>query len=200
MQLIYKPAIALIAISTVSCYQIEIDLKNHKERNDHFTDFFLKSTNLKLGNNDIDICEKRPYPNDPNYFYFVPVFKAKLYKANDSKEFKAGCLKSLKATLTELSLEQAVIIIEANEARSSTCSDLFIIHTTNINYLTTILKKGKHGIVLRHLSQDDIDEIGVNSIKLLGFCQGIIGSFKSIYMTLKLFIGGFGNSHTSTYP
>ena len=42
------------------------------------------------------MCLKRPNPLNPDIFYFAPVYKAKLYKENDSNEFVSGCLKKIK--------------------------------------------------------------------------------------------------------
>lgn len=200
MNIRFKFLIAVLVISIAASSKAEIDLSNPRERNGYFTDFFLKPTNLKIGNNDVDMCEKRPNPTDPNFYYFLPVFKAKLNQVGDTKDFTSGCFKSMKATLKELNLERTVIELEANDAKTATCSDLFIIHTTNINHLTTVFFKGKHEVVLKNLIQDDLDEIKVNSIKVMGFCQGIIESLKSFYMSLKLYVGGMGKDPEHPIP
>ena len=64
-------------------------------------------SNLKQDPNDsFDMCERRINPSEPNYFYFFPNFKAKLYKEGDVMTFKAGCFQDNTITLKKLTKEK----------------------------------------------------------------------------------------------
>jgi len=139
-----------------------------------------------------DMCLRRVNPQDPNYFYFFPNIKARLFKENDSVEFKGGCFEKNILTLKKLSKEETVIELEASKSRTLFCNDIYLIHTSDINHFKAVITKGKHVIKLKNLSQDDLDEIKVNSIKLVGFCSGVIETLKSLYLTLKMYVGGLG--------
>ena len=181
----------------------EIDLINSKNRKIGYEEYFNKDSNeLKIDNNDYspDLCQKRPNPLDPNYFYVIPIIKAKLYKESQSIEFKSRCFKEVKATINIFSKKLLEINLHTKGKKSLLCTDTFLIHTTNINKIVSILTVGNHKIKIKNLSQNDIDEIKINSIKILGFCQGIISSIKSLFMSIKLYLGGMGLNPKNPIP
>ena len=147
-----------------------------------------------------DMCLRRVNPLDANYFYFFPNIKARLFKESDKVEFKSGCFNKNTLTLKHLSKEKTIIELEASEPKSYFCQDIYIIHTSNINHFKAIFTSGKHIIKLKNLSQDDLDEIKVNSIKLVGFCSGVIETLKSLYLTLKMYVGGLGYDPNHKIP
>ena len=182
----------------------EIDLSNQRNRNDDFLKLFSQSTRNLKDNSDEevseDMCAKRPNPFSPNMFYFIPALKAKLKKVGDQSTFKAGCFKKNIATLTKVSKEELVIELDISEKESVFCNDVLIIHTSNLNNLHANFLKGKHKITLKNLSQDDLDEISINGIKILGFCQGVIGTIQSLIYSLTGFIGGLGYDPNAFFP
>ena len=198
MKVIQFLLLSLSIISLSNCvFKSEFDLKKPIYEGKSFEEQILNSgleNNLFLNGeeNSADMCEKRANPLEPNYFYFLPVFKAKLYKVGDSTEFAAGCFKKTVATLTELSLEKMVITLQTSEPASLFCQDLYILHTTSVNHITAVFYQGTHEITIKNLSQDDLDEIKVNSVKVLGFCQGLLASLKSLFISLEMFVGGMG--------
>ncbi|MCQ2816174.1 MAG: hypothetical protein MJ252_02800 [archaeon] len=174
---------------------------NLKEGRTNFLEKILEHHNLKTETKaSNDMCERRINPLEPNYYYFLPMIKAKLYKEGDSFEFKAGCFKKNTATLKEIKGNSMTIIINADEPESLLCHDLYIMHTTNINQLYSVFNRGDHEIIIENLSQDDLDEIRVNSIKVMGFCQGIAASLRSLVMSLLLYVGGMGNDPENPIP
>ena len=192
-----KGFLALLLLSSTLCGFLERD-----DMNSAFESLFKSDShhNLKTEMGSFDMCEKRVNPSEPNYFYFFPNFKAKLYKVGDVQTFKSGCFKNNTLTLTSLSEEGAVLTLVAKEPVSLFCNDVYVVHTSNINHLTSIFFKGTHRITLKTITQDDLDEIKVNGLKLLGFCQGMIDTMKSLYMTLAMYIGGLGSDPNATIP
>ena len=177
------------------------DLSQEITRNGEFSKLFSKNLRfLKTNDLSSDNCDRRVNPFDPNAFYFLPVFKAKLYKKGDKVEFKSLCFKKNTATLKEISLEKLTIELETTEKTSFLCQDTYILHTTNINLIQTFIFPGTHEITLTNLTQDDLDEIKVNGIKLVGFCQGLISSLRSLFETLKAFVGGLGYDPEAVFP
>ena len=179
----------------------QFDLLDSKSRNSDLLNLFSSSNrNLKEETPSPEMCQARPNPLNPDIFYFAPVYKAKLFKENDSNEFVSGCYKKNNATLKKLSKEETIIEIESYEKTYLFCNDIFIIHTSNINKLTVLSLTGKHTIKLKNLSDDDMDEIKLNSIKIMGFCQNMISSLKSLFYSLEAFIGGLGNNPDHIIP
>ena len=177
------------------------DLSQEFTRNGEFSKLFSKNLRfLKTNELSTDNCDRRVNPFDPNAFYFLPVFKAKLYKKGDKVEFKSLCFKKNTATLKEISLEKLTIELETTEKTSFLCQDTYILHTTNINLIQTFIFPGSHEITLTNLTQDDLDEIKVNGIKFVGFCQGLISSLRSLFETLKAFVGGLGYDPEAVFP
>ena len=178
-----------------------LDLSDLKSRNSDILNLFSLSTrNLQEENPSPEMCLKRPNPLNPDIFYFAPVYKAKLYKENDSNEFESGCFKKNKAILQKLSKEETIIEIKSEEKSSLFCHDTFIIHTSNINKIHVSMLEGTHIITLNNLSENDLDEIALNSIRIMGFCQGIIPSLKSLFYSLEAFIGGLGKDPNHLIP
>ena len=127
----------------------EIDLTNVNNRKIGYEEYFNKESNeLNIDKNDYspDLCEKRPNPLDPNYFYIIPIIKAKLYKESQSIEFKSRCFKKVTATIKIFSKKLLEINLHTKEKKSLLCTDTFLIHTTNINKIVSILTVGNHKI------------------------------------------------------
>ena len=147
-----------------------------------------------------DMCLRRVNPLDANYYYFFPNIKARLFKEGDNVEFKGGCFNKNHLTLKKLTKEETIIELDSSDKNSFFCQDIYIIHTSNINQFKALFTSGKHTIILKNLSEDDLDEIKVNSIKLVGFCSGVIETLKSLYMTLKMYVGGLGYDPNHKIP
>ena len=196
-------ATSLIALSHC-VFKSEFDLKHPvyegKSLEQQIMDSDLSNKFFQNVDENVDMCEKRQNPLEPNYFYFLPVFKAKLYQVGDSVEFTAGCFQKNVATLKELSTDKMVISLETSEPKSVLCQDLYVVHTTSINHITAVFYKGTHEITIKNLSQDDLDEIKVNSVKILGFCQGLLASLKSLFISLEMFVGGMGYNPDHVIP
>ncbi|MCQ2816260.1 MAG: hypothetical protein MJ252_03235 [archaeon] len=193
-----SPILFLILIAFAATKKTTFNLK---EGRSNFLEQILTHHNLKTESNiSPDMCEKRISPLDPNYFYFLPVVKAKLYKPGDSIEFVGGCFKRNTVTLKEISGTKMTILLNAQEPTSLLCHDLYVMHTTNLNELYSVFVAGDHEIVIENLIQDDLDEIKVNSIKVMGFCQGIAASIRSLVMTLLLYVGALGDDPENPIP
>ena len=194
----------LLLILTQQQDEIEIDLSNSENRKIGFDNFFKdESTNdLKIKERDFteDLCQKRPNPLDPNFYYVIPTIKAKLYKEFQQVKFTSRCFKEITATFKSFDKNKILLTLETKGKKKFLCTDTFLIHTSNINKIVPILTNGNHKIKIKHLTQNDIDEIKYNSIKILGFCQGIISSIKSLFMSIKLYLGGMGLNPKNPIP
>jgi hypothetical protein len=163
----------------------------------------LKHSNLRSDNdNQIspDQCEKRINPLDPNYFYFLPVLKAKLKKQGDAIEFVGKCFKRISVKVTRFTQTEMTLLFDAQDAESVFCTEFLLIHTPGMNQLTSMFKKGEHEVVIENLTEDDLFEIQVNGLKVFGFCQGLFASIQSLVMSLLLFVGGLGNDPKNPIP
>ena len=191
----------IIQILTSSQKEIDISIESTSSKFKRLFENNLR-TRLLTENEQVseDMCLRRVNPLDANYFYFFPNIKARLFKEEDKVEFKSGCFNKNILSLKKLSKEKTIIELETSEPKSFLCQDIYIIHTSNINHFKAIFTSGKHIIKLKNLSQDDLDEIKVNSIKLVGFCSGVIETLKSLYLTLKMYVGGLGYDPNHKIP
>lgn len=149
---------------------------------------------------EVDTCENRPNGKNSNFYYFLPVFKGKLMNEGDSQEFRSGCFRNNKYTLIKLSKEETIISLTSSNPKNIFCRDSYWITTSNIHSIQEIFTHGEHKITFKNLSQDDLDEIKVNGIKALAFCQGFFTSLHSLIMSAKLYIGGLGKNPDSKLP
>lgn len=190
----------LAFITLVAAKEFHFDLKNSRSK---FLNDFLKPKNLKFSPDQTpypDMCEKRINPLSPNYYYFFPVVKGKLYKVGDKVEFKSGCFKKNSATISSILSGTMTITLNVDEPEDLLCSDIYLFHTPGINQLATIFTRGEHKIVIENMIPDDLDEIKLNSIKIFGFCQAITEVISSFEMTLELYWGGLGDDPEDPDP
>jgi hypothetical protein len=161
----------------------------------------LRSNHMKfLSDNDVNSCEKRKDPEKPDYYYFLPMLKANMKQQGDSFDFASQCFEHNKITLEKFTKEETVIILNSNKGKHLLCSDEYWLSTSNIHHIKSIFIHGEHKIILKNLTDDDMDEIKINGIKLFGFCQGFFTFLNSFFMSLKLYLGGLGLNPSSLIP
>ena len=139
-----------------------------------------------------DLCLRRPYHKTAEPWYWAPVFRAKMKTVGEKYSFSSRCFEKNTVAFKEMSRDKIVLSLENSGKTDTWCSELFIFHTSNHNYLQFIAFEGFHEIVIKRITQDDKDEIKVNGVKLYGFCAGLVNTVKSFFLTLKAFYGGLG--------
>ena len=147
-----------------------------------------------------DLCLRRPYHKTAEPWYFVPMFRAKLKEVGEKYSFPSRCFKKNIVSFKEMSKDKIVLFLENYNKTETWCSELFIFHTSNHNFMQFVAFQGTHEIVLKRITQDDKDEIRVNGIKLYGFCTGLVNTIKSFFKTLKAFYGGLGVDPNAKNP
>ena len=147
-----------------------------------------------------DLCQNRPYVYSPEPLYFIPVQRAKLFDVGEQYSFESRCFSNNIVTLSEISINTITLKLENYNKTETFCSELFIFHTSNKNFLQFVAFAGEHEIVLKRVTQDDKDEIKLNGIKLYSFCNGFFTTLKSLYNSLKLFYGGLGLDANAKNP
>jgi hypothetical protein len=164
----------------------------YNNRSDHFLRQTLQTYE--------DKCQVREHSDNPDYYWFIPSRKALLNDKNPSTHFINNCFQSNIITLEKLTKEETVIRFEASEPAHWYCKDSYLISTTSIHQIKFIYISGVSKVILYNLTDEDIADIQVNSIKVYGFCQGFFTSLTSIFQTLELYIGGLGNSKDAWIP
>jgi len=134
-----------------------------------------------------DLCLKRPYHKTSEPYYFVPMFRAKMKEVGEKYTFPSRCFKKNIVSFKEMSQDKITLTLQNFNKTETFCSELFIFHTSNHNYLQFIAFQGEHEIVLKRITQDDKDEIKVNGIKLFSFCSSFMNTIKSLLKTIKTF-------------
>jgi hypothetical protein len=128
------------------------------------------------------------------------MFRAKLKEVGEKYSFPSRCFKKNIVSFKEMSKDKIVLFLENYNKTETWCSELFIFHTSNHNFMQFVAFQGTHEIVLKRITQDDKDEIRVNGIKLYGFCTGLVNTIKSFFKTLKAFYGGLGVDPNAKNP
>lgn len=147
-----------------------------------------------------DLCLRRPYHKTDEPWYFVPMFRAKLKEVGEKYYFPSRCFKKNIVSFKEMGKDKITFTLENLEKIDTWCSELFIFHTSNHNFLQFVAFEGIHEIILKYITKDDKDEIRVNGVKLYGFCSGLINTIKSLLKTIKAFYGGLGTDPNATNP
>ena len=139
-----------------------------------------------------DACLKRPYMKTDEPYYFIPALRAKLKEVGEIFSFPSRCFKKNVVSFKEISKDKITLNLQNFNKTETFCSELFIFHTSDHNFLQFIAFQGEHDIVLKRITKDDKDEIEVNGIKLYSFCAGFVNTIKSLLKTVKTFYGGLG--------
>ena len=139
-----------------------------------------------------DLCLRRPYHKTAEPWYWAPMFRAKMKTVGEKYSFASRCFDKNVVAFKEMGKDKIVLTLDNYDKIETWCSELFIFHTSDHNFLQFVAFEGHHEIVLKRITQDDKDEIKVNGIKLYGFCAGLVNTVKSFFMTLKAFYGGMG--------
>lgn len=180
----------------------ELDISSNSDRFAVLENELYQSehNHLKFLNEEDSECELRSHASKKDYYYFLPELSANLKKENAKVEFSSLCFKKNSAELVKFTKEETVIEIESSDPKSLFCSDSLWISTSNIQHIVKIFRHGKHTVKLKNLTDDDMAEIKVNGIKVLGFCQGFWTELKSFFLSLRLYIGGLGQNTHSVLP
>ena len=118
-----------------------------------------------------DLCLRRPYHKTAEPWYWAPVFRAKMKTVGEKYSFSSRCFEKNTVAFKEMSRDKIVLSLENSGKTDTWCSELFIFHTSNHNYLQFIAFEGFHEIVIKRITQDTV---------------------KSFFLTLKAFYGGLG--------
>jgi hypothetical protein len=146
---------------------------------------FAKNEPIEMEN----LCLKRPYYKTAEPYYFIPVIRAKLYKVGEKYSFSSRCFKKNIVSFKEMTKDKITFTLQNFNKTDTFCSELFVFHTSDHNYLQFIAFQGEHDITLKRITRDDKDEIKVNCVKLYSFCSGFINTIKSLLNSLKAFYG-----------
>lgn len=147
-----------------------------------------------------DYCNLRPHAVESDFYYFLPVLRAKLHKEGEQVEFSESCFKKNSLKIQKVSNEETALVIVASEPKSYFCKDSYIISLSNFTSIKVIFRHGENKIVLKNLTDNDVMDLNINGVRLFAFCQGFFSSAHSLFMTLKLYLGGFGHNVDSKIP
>ena len=172
---------------TLSVDKIERLLTESNVRLDIFSDIIGDAPNS---------CKNREKSGGiADFYYFAPNLKALVKPEANKVTFETDCFKKGSFEIVAINETSVDLVLELTESTSLTCSEIFLITTARIQEPTQVFFSGKHKYTLKNLTNNDISDLKVNGVRLLGFCQGIVKSLESIYMTAKLYLGGFSTKH-----
>lgn len=187
-----------------------VDLSNESERTDplltgikNFPQNYNKQTenlNFLASDESTDKCDIRPNATESDFYYFLPLLKAKLHLEGEGTQFENGCFKKNIFKIEKISKSETILVIEASEPKSFFCQDSYIISLSNFHKVQINYSYGEHRITLKNLTDNDILDLQINGVRLFAFCQGFLSTAHSLLMTLQLYLGGFGDDPNSKLP
>lgn len=132
-------------------------------------------------------CEERRTFSGPDFLQFLPQKMAVIRNPDQVVLFSNDCFK--KNTIKMISKDKGKIVISlsSSDGTSYFCKDSYLLTTSNRFKVKIVFFKGEHLITLDDVSDDEMLEIGVNGIRVFGFCENIVESIISIYKTYRLF-------------
>ncbi len=139
-----------------------------------------------------DLCLLRPNMTSDEPFYFAPVLRAKLKEVGEKQSYPSYCFKKNVVTFKERTDTDIVLTLESSGIRDIFCLDFMVFHTSRLNQIIFKGLIGNQEIVLKNYTQDDLDEIKINGIKVFSVCNDIITEASSLVNTVKVFLGGLG--------
>jgi hypothetical protein len=181
--------IAYIHTFTVTDLHNEVDLLSDRFKSflNHFDKPISDVPNLE------DRCQIRPDLSAADFYYFLPALMGKVIPGKqDTTQFSNSCFKNNKVTLEKFSKQETIITMEVSDPKNFFCHDQYVIATAGIHEIKQVFIHGKHRYVLKNLSDDDIADVTINGLNIFTFCQDFFTSMKSIFDTLKLYVGGLG--------
>lgn len=150
---------------------------------------------------DTNRCQNRQKDGTiADFYYFVPSYRGALKAKGDVIEFSGECFKDSKITLVELTDKEAILEFDVKKSLNFLCREYLLIATSRIHEPKNIFTSTKHHLKLKHLTQDDITEIQVSGLRILGFCQDSFQEIRSLFKTVRLYLGGFSPKHGHVPP
>ena len=147
-----------------------------------------------------DLCLRRPYHKTAEPWYWGPMLRAKMKTVGEKYSFPSRCFAKNVVAFKEMGEDKIALTLDNYDKIETWCSELFIFHTSDHDFLQFVAFEGHHEVVIKRITQDDKDEIKVNGIKLYGFCAGLVNTVKSFFMTVKAFYGGLGSDPHAKNP
>ena len=99
---------------------------------------------------------------------FVPDFKGKVKRMNDSITFSNTCFKRNTLTFISETDKEIILYLEASDSSSLTCFDTYIFQTSTILHISTVFFSGKNTIHIKKLDKDKLNNIHVGGLREIG--------------------------------
>ena len=151
------------------------------------------NSNVRLDNN---TCSNRTKDGSiSDFYYFIPSLRGNFKEEGFKVEFEGTCFGKTVIKLASFTNSQAHFEIETSNSKSLTCGEFLLFATSRIHESKEFFFKGKHNVIIKNLTPDDINEIKVSGFRVLGFCGKVENELYSLYKTLILYLGGFSPKH-----
>jgi hypothetical protein len=124
----------------------------------------------------------------------MPAMRGILYNQNQNITFEGTCFQRVVINYSYLSNSNEIEVnINTSLKKSFLCKESLFIGTSNLHSIKILFLTGNQTVKF-NVQQNDLDEIGVNGIRVFSFCQGFWTSFRSFLKSLTLFLGGFSTN------
>lgn len=155
-----------------------------------FLEQFLTSSSSFLSENS-NHCANRENFTGPDFFMFVPDFKGKVKRMNDSITFSNTCFKKNTLTFISETDKEIILYLEASDSSSLTCFDTYVFQTSTILHISTVFFSGKNTIHIKKLDKDKLNNIHVGGLRVFSICDSIANTAISAYRTIKFLLSDY---------
>lgn len=149
-----------------------------------------------------DSCKQRNPLVKESFYYFLPSLKANLHNVGDESSFENYCFAKNKVTFRSFDPKEKKILLvfELSKKKSLFCKQTVIINTSTIHTFSMFFFEGRHEIVIKNITDDDLLDIKVNGLRIMNFCSNFFETMKSFGQSLLLYLGGMGSNPKSLLP
>jgi hypothetical protein len=139
-------------------------------------------------------CSERTSEGN-QYFEFLPEFVGTLTPDNNSVTFTDGrCFKETTFT-AEFSpsaedFTEVIVTVQTRKPKSLLCFDWYLFGSLDKIHFEKFSHSKTYTLDFSGYTQDEIEDLRVNGLRLFMFCDGVIEAVESVINTLLLFLGG----------
>lgn len=146
---------------------------------------------------DIYTCSNRNPEDDADpsgVGEFLPVFIADLTENNpQTVSFEGRCYGNVVMTFEKTSVTTFDVTVDLSEKKSMLCKDYFMFANTEIQHFEVFFRAGTHKLHFNMPTIESQKDVAFGGIKVFQFCEGVVGTLKSVIKTLSAFVGGISD-------
>eukprot|EP00357_Protocruzia_adherens_P032100 CAMPEP_0115009958 /NCGR_PEP_ID=MMETSP0216-20121206/22979_1 /TAXON_ID=223996 /ORGANISM="Protocruzia adherens, Strain Boccale" /LENGTH=601 /DNA_ID=CAMNT_0002377979 /DNA_START=45 /DNA_END=1850 /DNA_ORIENTATION=+ len=130
----------------------------------------------------------------PDYYRILPQWVFSAVPGGERKTLSGDCFKATTISAFQKNANTITLEFDLANKDSLLCTQTYFISAAKHMHMEHFMLAKKHTIDFTGLDKDDLDDIKFNGIHVFNFCDGLKDSVIDLFMTLKLYLGGFGTN------